>query len=123
MDVGVLRWKALGEYFGFPECCIKEFLETACQSTKDRYPEGPWSGTGFLPCLQCSEKALEFKSFVRDYITPHRVCPTPFPRNGSIARMDIVAERGAAKAPLSSFTPLLQARLRHLAVRRQYAMI
>lgn len=74
-----LRYTALGSYLGFPECCVTAFSTDFCATTKNLYPEGPWMGTGFIPCAGCAEEALNFDKFVAERITPNRLCATPFP--------------------------------------------
>jgi hypothetical protein len=84
---------ALGKYFGFPNCCIEEFLSTQSHATWTKYPDGPWVGTGFMPCVSCADKALDFDKFVADNITPHRACPTPFPDQGTDEQMEALIRR------------------------------
>jgi hypothetical protein len=74
-----LRYSALGSYLGFPECCVAAFSTDFCATTKNLYPEGPWMGTGFIPCACCAEEALNFDKFVAERITPNRLCASPFP--------------------------------------------
>jgi hypothetical protein len=74
-----LRYSAFGNHFGFPECCVTAFATDFCNTTRNLYPEGPWMGTGFIPCACCAESALDFDKFVAERITPNRLCPTPFP--------------------------------------------
>lgn len=73
-----LRNTALGKHFGFPECCIAEFAKNFCQTTKARYPRGPWVGSGFIPCARCAEVALDFAKFLVERIVPNRQCVLPF---------------------------------------------
>lgn len=50
----------VGEYLGYPECCIQEFINTLhLFNTSERISsldERPLSGTGYRPCTDCSEK-------------------------------------------------------------------
>lgn len=46
---------AAGLFFGFPECCIDGFLnDNYNHQTKVAHPEGPYRGTGFVPCIACA---------------------------------------------------------------------
>ena len=74
-----LRAAALGYLFGFPECCITAFETDFCRVTKALYPDGPWLGTGFMPCACCAKDALDFDQFVAERITPNRLCTAAFP--------------------------------------------
>jgi len=78
-----VQWRALGRHFGYPQCCVDAFLADTCQMTKDRYPDAPWDGTGFIPCPCCAEQALkDFVSFVASVITPARRTAACFPDEG-----------------------------------------
>jgi hypothetical protein len=68
---------------GYPRCCINAFLKDFCEETKQRHPEGPWMGTGFIPCPACAEEALSrgFEVFVEAKILPERVSSIPFPND------------------------------------------
>ena len=44
-------FRKLGDYLGYPECCVEYFIETY-----ERHPligNHPLIGTGFMPCLCC----------------------------------------------------------------------
>lgn len=72
-------WREWGEYFGFPECCIQQFEKDFCAQVKRNYPNGPWLGTGYVPCDCCAPKAEpNFRAFVASVITPNRKCQMPF---------------------------------------------
>lgn len=74
---------ATGVYYGFPLCCAIAMETNFCFDTKDAYPDGPWVGSGFVPCLACAKKAVEnFSRFVEQNIKPNRVCKSPFPDGG-----------------------------------------
>ncbi|MDO8418082.1 MAG: hypothetical protein Q7S87_17945 [Agitococcus sp.] len=81
MNYSHTRFTALGQYFGFPPCCVAEFLATNCQSTKVAYPRGIWWGTGYVPCLCCAKtiEAQGFDQFIQDVIEPARECALLFP--------------------------------------------
>jgi hypothetical protein len=72
--------KKIGRFLGYPECCLQAFAQDTCQVTKVKYPNGPWWGTGYVPCSDCAEKCLvNFSQFVGQHITPRREAPAPFP--------------------------------------------
>jgi hypothetical protein len=78
-----VQWRALGQHYGYPRCCVDAFLSDTCQVTKDRYPDAPWDGTGFIPCPCCAERAIEdFDAFVATTITPARRTEASFPDEG-----------------------------------------
>lgn len=92
-----MKMKVLGMYFGFPVCCIRQFVAEfdnvlTGAETPDRRPptwmgteeakagHWPWTGTGFIPCSDCAPVArADFAKFVCERITPGRVCSFPFP--------------------------------------------
>jgi hypothetical protein len=97
-----IRFSTLGSYFGFPECCVKEFTANYCETTRRLYPEGPWMGTGFIPCPCCAPAALEFDQFVANHITPNRRCSTPFPNDDDNGRdCDEVVLAGLSSLPVA----------------------
>jgi hypothetical protein len=72
---------ALATFLGYPQCCIDAFNRDENHDTIAAFPNGPWIGSGFIPCLQCASKAaLNFGRFVDEKITPNRKCPAPFPQ-------------------------------------------
>lgn len=68
----------LGEYFGYPECCIKSFYDTPFEEYELRTQCS--EGTGFIPCAACARKIAEGEIELADLIQ-NRICPTPFPEN------------------------------------------
>ncbi|KGX39663.1 hypothetical protein [Burkholderia pseudomallei] len=75
-------WRIVGNFFGYPSCCVEAFVRDNCDATKTRYPQAPWIGTGYVPCLACAEKALpDFQAFVDTKIAPHRKLKEAFPRD------------------------------------------
>lgn len=78
----LLQWEAFGLYYGFPACCTREFMANSCADTKRAYPDGPWSGSGFIPCAACAQAAHDWPRFIAEVIQPQRLCVTPFPQEG-----------------------------------------
>ncbi len=72
----------LGKYLGYPECCIKQFMEDG-PSYKLRIAKFPGlrellNGAGFVPCDVCVNK-LMVKEVRLDDLIQNRQCPIPFP--------------------------------------------
>lgn len=65
-----VRTIRLGEYLGFPKCCIDEFISV------DRAPSRKLSGTGYVPCVKCNDKSEEELIAA---ISENRKCEDPFP--------------------------------------------
>lgn len=51
----------MGKYFGFPDCCVKNFCETDV-----RLPS-PFDGTGYVPC-ECCNKMIVSDQIKQDFI-------------------------------------------------------
>ena len=64
------RTVRLGEYLGFPKCCIDEFIYV------DTAPTRKLNGTGYVPCALCNEKSED--ELVSE-ISKNRKCEEPFP--------------------------------------------
>lgn len=72
-----LRHRMLGEYFGYPKCCIESF----CDESKERtaYQKAVANlKYGFVPCDDCARKVVEGRVEVQDLIQ-NRICNTEFP--------------------------------------------
>jgi hypothetical protein len=73
-------WKECGKEYGYPACCIDAFTTDGCADTEEQFPEGPWYGTGYVPCVQCAPKCLaDFQKFINENIAPKRIFPFAFP--------------------------------------------
>lgn len=68
-------WTNLGRYFGYPECCIRAFLE------QDFERGGPFDGTGYRPCRTCATRP---EAEVLAHIASRRKHPEPFPASGGL---------------------------------------
>ena len=80
MPDSVFRWRALGRYYGFPECCVEAFIALPdVMPARVNSINEPWNKTGFVPCPACAPVAQDFEKFVREYIQPRRICSAPFP--------------------------------------------
>ena len=69
----------MGVYFGYPQCCINEFM--------GNFRTGAWrnrgtrklDGTGYIPCVECNKKSV---TELKEAIAKHRIHPEPFPKDG-----------------------------------------
>lgn len=69
----------LGIYFGYPPCCIAEFLQFVVkyvQGKAGKRRRRKLCGTGYVPCKTCNKKS---KKQLLAYIDKHRQCELPFP--------------------------------------------
>lgn len=81
-------WSEKGKIYGYPECCIKEFVIRAYHNNKNpsniirvkRIPGQVSNGTGFIPCSYCSWKILTKKCRLEDLIK-NRKFKLPFPND------------------------------------------
>ncbi len=71
------HWRSMGEYYGYPTCCIEEFLQK--NKVIDRSVEQERvSGSGFVPCHAHAVAILERKIKIEDLILSSRKHPKPF---------------------------------------------
>ena len=71
-----------GRYFGYPECCIKDFIKRVgiFRSTKGlKMEKRKLHGTGYVPCPECNK--LDKKTLI-ETIKKNRAHPQPFPEDG-----------------------------------------
>jgi len=73
-----LKWTKLGQYFGYPNCCIIDFCERGYTMTEEQ--EAVHSGTGFVPCPNCAGKILRGEATLEGLLLD-RQCPMPFPND------------------------------------------
>lgn len=66
-----LSWTLHGVFFGYPPCCIAEFVATFERTHRKL------NGTGYVPCKQCNARYTSQQLIER--INLHRKCGTPFP--------------------------------------------
>ena len=78
-------FRILGNYYGYPKCCIDQFceeadltpLDLALLDRKDRTEVS--ENLGFIPCGKHAKRILEKKTTLRKLIGKHRKCPSAFP--------------------------------------------
>lgn len=71
-EKGYHPYAVYGVYYGYPECCIVNFINGKHLENKET---NPFSGTGFLCCDDCREKGLEA---IIKQINSQRFCDMEF---------------------------------------------
>lgn len=77
------QFVALGLYFGYPLCCIKERNDGRMKMfraepiAEDFWEERKLIGTGYVPCKACNDAYSEEELIA--HIAAARIAPTPFP--------------------------------------------
>lgn len=69
-----------GLYFGYPPCCIVEFVEFTGDYMAGKRPSRglrKLHGTGYVPCKDCNKKTE--KQLLKQ-IADNRKCELPFPK-------------------------------------------
>lgn len=52
----IVYWVMKGIEFGYPACCIGEFIITIVKRTYSKRDKRKFNGTGFVPCIKCEHK-------------------------------------------------------------------
>jgi len=73
----IVNFVVKGLYFGYPECCIDEFVRSFIDGFAVKCKRRKFNGTGFVPCAACNKKS---KKEILAYIKSHRQCKLPFPQ-------------------------------------------
>lgn len=73
------QYTLYGIYFGFPNCCIESFIHHP--GVQAWYKEGPHTGTGYIPCMHCMEKANTQWQEQEHIISARRIAHQPFPED------------------------------------------
>jgi len=73
------HWLSTGIYFGYPMCCIAQFINGYPDKTAKNGDVS--QGYGFIPCDLHAQQIRDGKTNLEKIIT-ERVCPTPFPNSG-----------------------------------------
>lgn len=92
MDPRTPRWIALGFYYGYPHCCIFDFITRL--NTGDPYTSDQGavcSGLGFIPCQECSSKIINAETTLKGLIKD-RICKTSFPDEGPEDQLNYFVE-------------------------------
>ena len=79
---GADKLNYLGWYFGYPLCCIENFVQDVTEGRipAQRNPPIEYKG-GFIPCDTHAQLIYEGKMTIEELVGTHleRRCPTPFP--------------------------------------------
>lgn len=70
-------WQAAGEYFGYPQCCIDEFIVSASKRLGPSGDRGLATDYGFVPCEKHSRELLS-GMVTYDELINDRLAPLPF---------------------------------------------
>lgn len=65
----------MGNYWGYPECCIEHFATRKGPMSEDQRAAS--QGTGFVPCPSCTQLVLKGKP-LQELILPSRQAKKPF---------------------------------------------
>lgn len=78
----------LGNYFGYPECCIEDFCKRPDASTITEVQRAVHNGNGFIPCPSCAHKIITGVTTIQKLIdTEKRESDRPYPY-GTINTLD-----------------------------------
>lgn len=53
----VVSWTIQGLMYGYPPCCIGEFVICAVTNTCENRDARKFNGTGFIPCIGCNKRS------------------------------------------------------------------
>jgi|688.fasta_scaffold769583_2 hypothetical protein len=75
-------WTKHGKTFGYPECCIKDFItrNKVCFNSPSRVQTRVGDGTRFIPCSYCSWKVMSRQCKLEDLIKDRKNI-RPFPQS------------------------------------------
>lgn len=83
------RYRKLGIYFGYPQCCVNWFCdrnEGKVNFELDKNQEILNEYKGFLPCPCCAEKLVKQNKTVK-FLIKNRICKTPYPDEGDFSEI------------------------------------
>lgn len=70
-------WRATGKFFGYPKCCIEEFLVNASQMIRPTGVRLEAAFEGFVPCEKHSREIIA-GTITHMELIKDRFCPLPF---------------------------------------------
>lgn len=73
-------WAYKGWYYGYPDCCVGEFIANAVKGISETKPR-KFHGTGYVPCTKCNKKTE--KQLLKK-IAKNRKHPKPFPNDSEL---------------------------------------
>lgn len=76
------NWALLGLAFGYPTCCIEEFMTKPLFIDEENYKVRSLAsdGSGFIPCGECAKKVKDGHIELKDLIT-FRTISQEFPND------------------------------------------
>jgi len=73
-----MSYEESGKYYGYPDCCIKQFIETVGSLNETCTRVIYSKNSGFIPCDLCVIKLKNNNNLkLKDFIT-NRKCKIPF---------------------------------------------
>jgi len=66
-----VMWKNKGKYYGYPDCCINDFVERNFDEGLSAEQEKTYNH-GFIPCQKCAERILKGETTLELLITNRR---------------------------------------------------
>lgn len=76
----IKRWRALGKAFGYPECCVADFVAFISDPMQSFRKPRLLDGTGFVPCQVCNTTKSE-EELIAEINAKRRPDLKPFPED------------------------------------------
>ena len=70
-----MKRKSLGNYYGYPECCIKDFKKI---QRPNKLQIKISNKSGFIPCMMCCQLIINDEIKIK-HLIQNRKCKIPFP--------------------------------------------
>lgn len=80
---------AAGVFYGFPICCISDFVQMKQFAVFEKHPDLPSNGTGYVPCMECATKVMQNWDGMIKKISQQRICSVPFPGDHNDGELDL----------------------------------
>lgn len=80
----IVSWTIMGLQFGYPPCCVGEFIIHNIRGTWRTRKDRQFYGTGYVPCVKCNELPAEQ---LLAYINSNRQVETSFPEEPIVKRI------------------------------------
>ena len=55
-NMHIVKWLRMGMEFGYPPCCIGDFILNAVSGAYATIPRRKLHGTGYVPCAKCDKQ-------------------------------------------------------------------
>jgi hypothetical protein len=82
----ILMYHELGKHFGYPKCCIADFIKNIPKRLdKVKIEKRAFHGTGFVPCPDCNKVVQQAgpEAYIEIIINRNRKCPDRFPQHAN----------------------------------------